>query len=136
MYTVTTRSEFDAAHFLAGYDGKCRNIHGHRWEVVVRVSKDSLEEHGMVVDFKDLKKDLRDMTEYFDHSLIMERDTLKPTTMAALREEDFRIVEMDFRPTAENLAKYFYGEMKRKGYAVSSALVYETPTNCAEYCEE
>ena len=136
MYTVTTKSEFDAAHFLAGYDGKCRNIHGHRWEVMVRVSRDKLEGSGMVVDFKDLKKDLRNMAEGFDHCLIMEGGTLKPATLAALKEEGFCIVEVAFRPTAENFAKYFYEEMKKKGYAVSSALVYETPTNCAEYRED
>lgn len=134
MYTVTTRSEFDAAHFLAGYQGKCSNIHGHRWEVVIRVSRDELED-GMVVDFKDLKKDLRAMTEYFDHSFILEKDTLKPATKAALEEEGFRMVEVAFRPTAEHFAKYFYEEMKNKGYRVDSADVYETPTNCATYRE-
>ena len=134
MYTVTTRSEFDAAHFLAGYQGKCSNIHGHRWEVVVRVSAEELED-GMVVDFKDLKNDLRELTDHFDHSLILEKGTLKPTTKAALEEEGFRMAEMDFRPTAEHFAKYFYEEIKKKGYRIDSADVYETPTNCATYRE-
>lgn len=134
MYTVTTHSEFDAAHFLAGYQGKCSNIHGHRWEVVVRVSGKELED-GMVVDFKDLKKSLREMTSYFDHSFIMEKDSLKAATKAALDEEGFRMVEVPFRPTAEHLAKYFYDGLKKQGYAVCSAAVYETPTNCAEYTE-
>lgn len=135
MYTVTTRSEFDAAHFLAGYEGKCRNIHGHRWAVVLKVCEPEIKEDGMVVDFKDLKADLRERTEYFDHSLILEKDTLRSTTMAALKEEGFRMVEVPFRPTAEHFARYFYEEMKKKGYAVKSAAVYETPTNCAEYGE-
>ena len=56
MYTLRTESEFDSAHFLSGYEGKCSNIHGHRWKVVAEVSADKLvedgQERGMLVDFK------------------------------------------------------------------------------------
>ena len=55
MYTVRTEECFDSAHFLAGYDGKCKNIHGHRWRVVLEVSKENLDDGGMVIDFTDLK---------------------------------------------------------------------------------
>ena len=62
MYTLKTEHSFDAAHFLYGYEGKCSNIHGHRWRVVAEVSSDELEttgqNRGMYVDFGDLKKDL------------------------------------------------------------------------------
>lgn len=135
MYAVTTEAEFDAAHFLAGYQGKCSNIHGHRWKVVVQVEKEQLDADGMVVDFKDLKGELHNLAECFDHCLILERDTLKPATMTALKEEGFRMAEVDFRPTAENFSRYFYEEMKKTGYQVRRVLVYETPTNCAEYGE-
>ena len=65
MYTLKTEHSFDAAHFLYGYEGKCSNIHGHRWRVVAEVSSDELEttgqNRGMYVDFGDLKKDLKEI---------------------------------------------------------------------------
>ncbi len=140
MYTLTTQSEFDGAHFLHGYDGKCANIHGHRWTVSVEVGSEKLTEkgtvRGMIVDFSKLKSDLREETEYLDHSLIIEKGSLKETTLRALKEESFRIIELDFRPTAENLAKYFYDKMKEKGYENIKATVYETPNNKASYSEK
>ena len=64
MYSLKTNSSFDSAHFLAGYEGKCRNLHGHRWTVEVEVGGEKLmqdgQTRGMVVDFGDLKKDLRE----------------------------------------------------------------------------
>lgn len=133
MYTVTTESAFDSSHFLASYEGKCKNLHGHRWKVIIKVSKETLGDDGMVVDFTDLKRDLKEMTEHLDHCLIMETGSLKQTTLQALLDEDFRIVEVPFRPTAEHFAKYFFEEMEKKGYSVQEAIIYETPNNCASY---
>jgi 6-pyruvoyltetrahydropterin/6-carboxytetrahydropterin synthase len=137
MYTLETNASFDSAHFLSGYQGKCANIHGHRWRAEVEICGASLEEAGskreMLVDFGDLKRDLKSITENLDHSLIIEKGSLKPKTMEALIEEKFRIVELPFRPTAENFAKYFYDLMQKKGYCVVRATVYETPNNCATY---
>ncbi|MBO6115014.1 MAG: 6-carboxytetrahydropterin synthase QueD [Lachnospiraceae bacterium] len=139
MYTLKTRSGFDSAHFLKGYDGKCSNIHGHHWSVEIIVGSDKLSDdiqtRGMVVDFSELKKDLRDITGELDHSLIIERGSLKEKTMEALSEEDFKIVELNMRPTAENFAKYFFDCMSTKGYRVIEATVYETKNNCASYRE-
>jgi len=59
MYYLKTESSFDSAHFLKGYNGKCRNLHGHRWRVVVEIAADQLKDEGqtrgMLVDFSDLK---------------------------------------------------------------------------------
>ncbi len=137
MYTLQTSASFDSAHFLKGYDGKCSNIHGHRWLVEVTVASEDVEAagsiRGMIVDFKTLKEDLKDLADAFDHSLVMEAGSLKDKTKEALQEEEFRIVELPFRPTAENLARYFYEEMEEKGYQVVLVKVYETPNNCAGY---
>lgn len=138
MYTVKTKAHFDSAHFLKGYEGKCSNIHGHRWEIEIEVSGAPVEDgtkRGMVVDFSDLKKDLKAFADDLDHCLIIEKDSLKETTKAALDDEGFRIIELPFRPTAENLSKYVYDEMTKKGYSVVRASVYETPGNCATYSE-
>jgi 6-pyruvoyltetrahydropterin/6-carboxytetrahydropterin synthase len=137
MYIIRTEQTFDSAHFLAGYDGKCRNIHGHCWRVVIEVAQEQLNEdgqtRGMIVDFAQLKKDLKQEADYLDHSLIMESGTLREKTLEALGEEGFRIVQVPFRPTAEHFAKYFYNRMTQKGYLVKKSVVYETANNCAAY---
>lgn len=137
MYTLQTSADFDSAHFLKGYDGKCSNIHGHRWLVEVTVTSEDVEEEGqirgMIVDFKTLKEALKQLVDELDHSLIMESGSLREKTKAALDEEGFRIVELPFRPTAENLAKYFFDRMEEMGYQVMLVKVYETPNNCAGY---
>lgn len=139
MYTLKTEQSFDSAHFLADYVGKCRNIHGHRWRVIIEIQGDALlasgEKRGMLVDFGDLKNDLKKLADELDHSLIIESGSLKDATMEALRDEEFRIVEFPFRPTAENFAKYFYDRMSGLGYRVRETVVYETPNNCASYSE-
>ena len=131
MYKLKTKASFDSAHFLKDYDGKCSNIHGHRWTVEIKVGAETLESdtqnRGMVVDFSNLN--------HFDHSLIMETGSLKQATEDALLAENLRIVKVDFRPTAENFAKYIYDEMAGRGYKVIEASVYETPNNVASYCE-
>ena len=139
MYKLKTKASFDSAHFLKDYDGKCSNIHGHRWTVEIKVGAETLESdtqnRGMVVDFSNLKKDLKEIADHFDHSLIMETGSLKQATEDALLAENLRIVKVDFRPTSENFAKYIYDEMAGRGYKVIEASVYETPNNVAFYCE-
>ena len=123
MYYLKTEHSFDSAHFLAGYEGKCRNIHGHEWRVVIEICRPDLDEEGqtrdMMFDFGQLKKDV----------------SLMPATMAALQAENFRIIEIPYRPTAERLAYYFYERLTACGYHVHRSTVYETPNNCASYEE-
>ena len=139
MYQLKTVADFDSAHFLAGYDGKCSNLHGHRWKIILEVQaeelKDDIQHKGMYVDFGELKKDLRDLADSMDHALIIEKNSLKETTLEALKSENFRIIELDFRPTAENMAKYFYEKIKKLGYNMKAVTVYETPVNSATYME-
>lgn len=137
MYYLKTEASFDSAHFLADYQGKCHNIHGHRWNVEVCVCGEQLaqdaQQRGMLVDFAQLKTDLRALAEQFDHALIYEAGSLRPATLEALRAEDFSLIEVPFRPTAEQFAREFYDRMTALGYQVHEATVYETPTNCASY---
>lgn len=137
MYQLTIEHSFDSAHFLAGYDGKCGNLHGHRWRVLLTVQSETLREDqqqkGMCVDFAELKKDLRTELDALDHVLIIEQGSLRESTMKALQEEKFQVVEMPFRPTAENFARYFYELFTLKGYPVTKVEVYETPNNSAVY---
>lgn len=140
MYVIRTEQSFDSAHFLAGYDGKCSNLHGHRWRIVAEVCADRLQEEGqlrgMVTDFGDIKEDLKALADAYDHAFIYEQGSLKGSTVQALSEEQFHLIEVPFRPTAENFARYFYHLLREKGYRMRSVEVYETPNNCAAYQED
>ena len=140
MYRLKTSAEFDSAHFLSGYQGKCANIHGHRWKIEAVVESSELisdgTKRGMIIDFGDFKHEVRALANSFDHALIYEKGSLRETTLAALCEENFRLIEVDFRPTAENFAKHFFGLLSGNGLPVKSVTVYETPENCAVYEEE
>lgn len=139
MYYLETEEHFDAAHFLKGYAGKCSNLHGHRWRVVAQVCADALatdaQTRGMVMDFGDLKKSLKEISEQLDHCLIYEEDSLLPQTVVALKCEGFRLVMLPFRPTAEELAHYIFEQLQAKALPIARVTVYETPTNCAIYEE-
>lgn len=139
MYYLKSEAAFDSAHFLKGYKGKCSNIHGHRWRVVATIYSENLnsdvQTSGMVMDFKTLKSHLRELCEYLDHAFICERASMQEKTYEAFKNEGFRIVEIDKRPTAENLAKYIFDILKEKGLPMKTVEVYETPTNCAIYEE-
>lgn len=135
MYGLKTEAAFDSAHFLADYYGKCENLHGHRWRVVVYLEQESLQEEGtmrdMVLDFGVFKKAVRDLAEELDHSFLVEEGTLKPATIAALEDEGFTLTILPFRTTAENLARYFASRLIAAGLPVSQVDMYETPNNCA-----
>jgi 6-pyruvoyltetrahydropterin/6-carboxytetrahydropterin synthase len=139
MYILKAEHSFDSAHFLAKYEGKCGNIHGHRWKVEVEIQSPSLIKHGqldgMVIDFGDLKRDVKVMVDNYDHALIIQQETMREETLRCLRDDGFNILEVNFRPTAENFAAFFYKTMKNKGYNVKCVTVYETPTNSATYEE-
>ncbi|GAA0076513.1 6-carboxytetrahydropterin synthase QueD [Clostridium sp. CTA-5] len=139
MYILKAEHSFDSAHFLAGYEGKCGNIHGHRWKVEIEIQGETLVKggqlDGMVIDFGDLKKDVKEMVDYYDHALIIQENTMREETLNCIKQDSFRVIEVNFRPTAENFAAFFFKIMKDKGYNVKRATVYETPTNSAAYEE-
>lgn len=137
MYSIRVEESFDSAHFLSGYEGKCRHIHGHRWRVIVEVQTEKLQKEGqckgMVVDFSHLKQELKELANQFDHCFIIEQGTMRKQTLECLSEDGFRIVSVFFRPTAENFAEFFFETLEKKGFGVKRVSVYETPNNCAIY---
>lgn len=137
MYILKTEAAFDSAHFLFGYEGKCSNIHGHRWKIEAEIFSEALETEGqtrgMIVDFGDFKRDLKKIADDLDHRLIYEKGSLRSATEKALTDEGFALTAVDFRPTAENFAKYIFDLLSAEGYSVKRVTVYETPNNCAVY---
>ena len=137
MYGLKTEANFDSAHFLTDYYGKCENLHGHRWRAVVYVEAESLQREGtmrdMVLDFGVFKRAVRDVAEGLDHTFLVEEGSLAPATLAALEAEGFTLTLLPFRTTAENLARYFAERLAAQGLPVAQVDMYETPNNCAVY---
>jgi 6-pyruvoyltetrahydropterin/6-carboxytetrahydropterin synthase len=142
MYSTNLTGHFDAAHFLAEYDGKCKNIHGHRFDVAVSLSGKLImtgEKSGMVIDFSDAKAVLNSLCDRFDHTLIFEKGTLSDALYAALTADEFALSEVEFRPTAEHFAGYFYRALDKvlpEHIHVLAVTVYESPEASATSSED
>lgn len=112
MYYLRAEASFDAAHFLAHYQGKCSNIHGHHWIVQIRISGSTLQtttqERGMLVDFSQLKSDLKRIADELDHTLIYETGTLREARSSALADgrlcDDGSAVPSDSRTFLQNIS--------------------------------
>ena len=137
MYGLKTEASFDSAHFLTDYYGKCENLHGHRWRVVVYLQQESLQDSGtmkdMVLDFGVFKRAVREVADSLDHTFLVEEGSLAPATVAALEGEGFSLTIMPFRTTAENLARWFCEQLQARDLPVCQVDCYETPNNCAIY---
>jgi 6-pyruvoyltetrahydropterin/6-carboxytetrahydropterin synthase len=121
VFTVSAQAHYDAAHFLANYDGKCRNLHGHRYVVDVAVQASELNEAGIAFDFVDLKAELRALADHLDHELLNELP-------------EFQGVET----SAENQARWFFEELRSRlppdiAEGLLYARVWETPSQWAQY---
>ncbi len=133
MTTVTKEVTFDAAHLLTGYEGLCRNLHGHTYRLFASVSAEP-DGRGMVVDFKRLKELVKsEVVDRFDHSFMYDANSGTECELASFLEaRGLRTVKLPFCTTAENLAKYFF-DLLAEHVPVSSVRLFETPTSCAEY---
>lgn len=123
MYSVKVRDFISSAHYLREYKGKCENLHGHNWEVEVTVEKKELASDGMVIDFKELKKYLKEIVDQLDHKVINDE------------VEYFKT----HNPSAENLSKYIYDLIQEKvvnhGAKVKQVDVWEQRDSRASYYE-
>ena len=135
MFGLKTEACFDSAHFLTDYYGKCENLHGHRWRMVVYIEQECLCGEGtmrdMVLDFGVFKREVRALADDLDHTFLVEEGSLREDTIAALEAEGFELTILPFRTTAENLARYACERLTEKGLPVSQVDLYETPNNCA-----
>ncbi|MGH9355608.1 MAG: 6-carboxytetrahydropterin synthase QueD, partial [Terriglobia bacterium] len=111
---------FSAGHALRHYKGKCENVHGHNYRVRVTVAGENLDQAGLLVDFSDLKTDLRCIADCFDHQFL---NDLEPFDK--------------INPSAENLAKYFHdfiaARLQLRGIQLRSVTVWETDSSSATY---
>lgn len=120
MYEIIVQKHFDAAHYLRGYQGKCENLHGHRYTVKVIVSAGGLNEIGLAYDFTDLKRYLKEILERYDHTCLNEVPPFDK-----------------INPSSENIATTIYNELKGKleGVTLKAVEAWETPEQGARYEE-
>ena len=137
MTTVTKSVKFDAAHILTNHQGLCKNLHGHTYRVDVAVTQPDDDPRDMVIDFKDLKSVATSVIcDRFDHAFIYSTASEGESEIASVVEKHgMRTVALPFRSTAENLARYFFGELKPQIPGLTSVKVWETADSCAEFCE-
>ena len=144
MFYLTKIFHFEAAHALKGYDGKCRNIHGHSYELRVTVKGMPLNEpgnpkNGMVIDFHDLKAIVnQEVIEKLDHSFIIGNNM--PEGFVEITKKNFdKVVELPYQPTTENMLADFAQRIKHRlpqHIELYSVTLQETRDNIAEWREE
>lgn len=141
LIRLTKEFKFEMAHALAGYDGPCRNIHGHSYELFVTICGRPVEDAGspklgMVMDFGHLKKIVRScIVEEFDHALVLHKATV-PAGMSGLGEFAGRLILVSYQPTSENLLIDFAGRIKKllpETVKLYSLKLRETVTSYAEW---
>jgi 6-pyruvoyltetrahydropterin/6-carboxytetrahydropterin synthase len=128
-WVVAVLRKFDAAHRLIGYPGDCSNVHGHTWKVEVAVETTELDQLGMGIDFKMLKKYLDEVLSEFDHAVLMKQDDTLLTDVSGKK------VFLKSNPTAEVIASEIFGRMKEKGLHVRWVKVWESDDAYIEYTE-
>jgi len=141
MFILKSEIGFDASHYLGDYDGKCANIHGHRYRLIIKVKGEKLQDvgpkRGMVEDFNDIKSALQEIHDLFDHKLMIEDDEIGQDLIRRLKDspQKFEYVLLPYRPTAEEMARDIYHKIKQKGINIDEVELYETPTNSCIYRE-
>ena len=129
MFKVKSQIEFDMAHYLSGYNGKCSNIHGHRYKLIVSVKSETLHQEGQ----------LRGMVEdLYDHKLVIEDNEDGRLVAQKLSElpNAFKVMLVPYRPTAEEMSRDIFYKLKDMGLNVSEVELFETPTNSCTYSED
>jgi len=111
-WELIVKDKFSAAHFLEHYKGKCEKMHGHTFQIEVYLGVNELDKSGIAIDFKKVKAYLKELLP--DHMVLNE--------------------VFDFSPSAENLSRYFYEELKKK-YPVTRILIWESENAGALYSE-
>lgn len=141
---VTKVFTFDMAHALFGYDGPCKNIHGHTYRLsVTLIGEQILEENnpkeGMVIDFTDFKRIVKEnVIDVFDHALVLKNDT-PHSKIKGLSDNFERIIYSPYQPSCENLLLDMLDRIQNhlpSNVEIKNVRLEETPTSYAEWFKE
>jgi 6-pyruvoyltetrahydropterin/6-carboxytetrahydropterin synthase len=131
MFTVSREFDFCYGHRLLGYQGKCCYLHGHNGRAVLTLEAAELDQHGMVLDFSEIKRTVGGwIEENLDHRMLLDRADPAVPAFQKLGEP---LYLMDRAPTAENIAKLIFDVAAGHGFPVLEVRIWETPHCCATY---
>ena len=125
--------KFELSHRLvSSYSVKCQSIHGHSYLTRVCLESEQLNEDGMVMDFGEVKDKLNHLFESWDHAFMFyTKDVLEHHYKAMLKVVPLRMIEVDYNPTAENMAYHIFRACVKLGLPVKYVEVQETLTGWA-----
>ncbi len=139
---ITKEFSFETGHALYGYDGKCRNVHGHSYKLSVTVVGKPVEQPdavklGMVIDFGDLKKIVKEeVVDPFDHATVFNKNTPHLELARELETRGHKVILADYQPTSENMVTDFAQKISAKlpdYIKLHSLKLRETETAYAEW---
>ncbi|MDT0676378.1 6-pyruvoyl trahydropterin synthase family protein [Autumnicola musiva] len=139
---ITKQFSFETGHALYGYDGKCRNVHGHSYKLGVTVigepiTDDKNVKFGMVIDFGDLKKIVKsEIVDKFDHATVFNKNTPHLELAEELKSRGHHVILVDYQPTSENMVIDFAEKIRKHLPAhigLFSLKLQETETSFAEW---
>ncbi|HTO36062.1 MAG TPA: 6-carboxytetrahydropterin synthase [Flavobacterium sp.] len=139
---ITKQFNFETGHALYGYDGKCKNVHGHSYKLFVTVigtpnSDISHVKYGMVIDFSDLKKIVKEeIVDKFDHATVFNQNTPHIELASELQQRGHHVILVDYQPTSENMVIDFSKKIQNrlpKTVKLHSLRLQETETSYAEW---
>ena len=117
---ITKQFTFETGHALYGYDGKCRNVHGHSYKLSVTVIGSPITDAsdvklGMVIDFGDLKKIVEEeVVDPFDHATVFNKNTPHIELAKELTDRGHKVILADYQPTSENMVIDFAKKIKAR----------------------
>ncbi|SIQ00096.1 6-pyruvoyl trahydropterin synthase family protein [Maribacter ulvicola] len=139
---ITKQFNFETGHALYGYDGKCRNVHGHSYKLSVTVIGRPITDTnhvklGMVIDFGDLKKIVKeDIVDVFDHATVFNKNTPHVELAKELIDRGHNVILADYQPTSENMVIDFAAKIKSRlpeNISLFALKLQETDTSFAEW---
>jgi 6-pyruvoyltetrahydropterin/6-carboxytetrahydropterin synthase len=130
---IAKEFRWEMGHRLPEHFGKCKNIHGHSYKMIVRLEGD-VGESGMVMDYYDLKKIVEPVVEKLDHAFMVCKEDKE--IISFLEKMKSKMVVVEFQSTVENICRYFLNEIKKAGFPQNvkkvSIRIYETADDYAE----
>lgn len=139
---ITKQFSFETGHALYGYDGKCKNVHGHSYKLFVTVIGNPIQDSsnvkfGMVIDFSDLKKIVKtEIVDVFDHATVFNKNTPHVELAKELSDRGHSVLLVDYQPTSEMMVVDFATKIKKylpQNIQLYSLRLQETDSSFAEW---
>lgn len=139
---ITKEFKFETGHALYGYDGLCKNVHGHSYKLSVTLLGTPITDpdhvkYGMVMDFSDLKKIVNEtIVTPFDHATVLNVNSPHKELADTMESRGHKIMRVQYQPTSEMMILDFAEKIKArlpKQLKLHHLILRETETSYAEW---